>query len=103
MLLPRIVELKLLAEDSDSNILKDFPLESRINMIYQTNTYLNSNISQTSSTLVSASHVSWIMELVGKGFSLPMSEANIINGKDFDKKRECKNLHCMANRAVSST
>lgn len=80
MLLNRILELKLLPEDTESNILKDFPLEAKINMIYETNTYITGNIQQTSSTMTSAAHVSWIMELVGKGFSLPISEHAIIYG-----------------------
>jgi hypothetical protein len=67
MLLAKLVELKLFTEDPDSNIIKEFPLEARRNIIYETNKHISSNIHYNSATLTSAAHVNWVMEIIGQG------------------------------------
>ena len=80
MILPRIVELQLLSKDEESDILVSFPLDAKIIMIKATNEHLLSNIQASSSTLLSQAHVSWVMELIGQGFTLPITSGEIIQG-----------------------
>ena len=72
--------IKVVALIQESAIVSKFPLDVKRKMVGEMTRYLNSNITQVSTTFTSLQHVAWVMELIGQGFSLPPDDLDIIQG-----------------------
>ena len=79
MLLDRIQELDLIQHDPKSNVMSHFPLESRCVIIAQTNKYFLGDQSFPEQQLKSDAHITFVMEIIGQSFILPLYHLPIIS------------------------
>eukprot|EP01135_Chromosphaera_perkinsii_P004404 Nk52_evm7s280 gene=Nk52_evmTU7s280 len=76
MFLDWVAQLSLLNHDPETNVLGAFPLSVRKTIITAVVKFMEK--SSNRQFLSSHSHVNWVMEVVGQGFSLPIQEADTI-------------------------
>ncbi|EGF76898.1 hypothetical protein BATDEDRAFT_92176 [Batrachochytrium dendrobatidis JAM81] len=81
MFASKLGELGMFAPSPDSGILNAFPLSVKRKLILEITQCLlprSSPLGDPGAILTSATHVNWMMEVIGQGFSLPIEDVIVI-------------------------
>lgn len=78
MLLSWIDEIELVVSEPNKNILKNFPLSVKRVVVSSIVRYFHSQYQHAISQMTTASHVEWVMEVIGQSFQLPIEDHEVI-------------------------